>query len=107
MPRSNNKSVGKNKPKSRSVKKNKSHGKNKPKVSTKKNKSSTKNKNKSSTRNKNKSSSKKKRPLNEYFKLMLEAKKAGKESFEYKGQTYVGKKHDKLGMVYKKGAKSN
>ena len=105
MPRSNNKSVGNNKPKSRSVKKNKSYsknksqGKNKPKVSTKKNKST-------SSKNKNKSSSKKKRPLNEFFKKMLEAKKAEKESFEYKGKTYVGKKHDKLGMVYKK-AKSN
>lgn len=43
-----------------------------------------------------------KRPLNGFFKLMLKAKKNGDESFVYNGQTYKGKKHDKLGMVYKK-----
>ena len=44
----------------------------------------------------------KKRKVNEYFKMMLEAKKAGKPSFIYKGNTYKGTKHEKLGMVYKK-----
>jgi len=44
----------------------------------------------------------KKRKVNEYFKMMLEAKKEGKSSFVYKGNTYKGTKHDKLGMVYKK-----
>ena len=34
--------------------------------------------------------------------FMLKAKKNGDESFVYNGQTYKGKKHDKLGMVYKK-----
>ena len=43
-----------------------------------------------------------KRPLNGFFKLMLKAKRNGDESFVYNGQTYKGKKHDKLGMVYKK-----
>ena len=43
-----------------------------------------------------------KRPLNGFFKLMLKAKANGDESFVYNGQTYKGKKHDKLGMVYKK-----
>ena len=44
----------------------------------------------------------KKRKVNEYFKMMLEAKKAGKPSFIYKGSTYKGTKHEKLGMIYKK-----
>ena len=43
-----------------------------------------------------------KRPLNGFFKLMLKAKAKGDESFVYNGQTYKGKKHPKLGMVYKK-----
>ena len=43
-----------------------------------------------------------KRPLNAYFKQMLAAKKAGLASFKYNGSTYVGKKHEKLGMIYKK-----
>ena len=42
-----------------------------------------------------------KKPLNAYFKLMLDAKKKGLASFKYNGKTYVGKKHDKLGMIYK------
>jgi hypothetical protein len=42
-----------------------------------------------------------KRPLNAYFKLMLDAKKKGLASFKYNGKTYVGKKHDKLGMIYR------
>ena len=55
---------------------------------------------KSSTRvSKSKSS---KRPLNEYFKLMLDAKKKGLDSFKYKGSLYKGRKHETLGMVYKK-----
>ena len=45
--------------------------------------------------------SKKKRKLNPYFKKMLAAKKANKASFEYNGKTYVGKKHPRLGMIYK------
>jgi hypothetical protein len=46
---------------------------------------------------------KKKRKMNEYFKMMLAAKKAGKPSFVYKGHTYKGTKHPRLGMVYKRG----
>ena len=45
---------------------------------------------------------KKKRKVNEYYKMMLEAKKANKPSFVYKGHTYKGTKHPRLGMVYKK-----
>tara|TARA_B110001450_G_C17419163_1_gene399104 strand:- start:118 stop:498 length:381 start_codon:yes stop_codon:yes gene_type:complete len=44
----------------------------------------------------------KKRGLNPYFKLMLAAKKKGDASFKYKGKTYKGKKHPRLGMIYKK-----
>jgi hypothetical protein len=33
---------------------------------------------------------------------MLKAKKAGAASFKYKGKTYKGRKHHRLGMVYKK-----
>ena len=88
----NNKSTENNKsnPNNKSSENNKSNENNKPKPK----------------KNKNKKSKKGKRPLNQYFKLMLEAKKAGKDSFEYKGKTYVGKKHETLGMVYKK-SKSN
>ena len=43
-----------------------------------------------------------KRKLNPYFKLMLDAKKKGLESFKYKGKTYKGRKHERLGMIYKK-----
>ena len=56
---------------------------------------------KKSSRKKRKSTGKK-RPLNAYFKLMLAAKKAGKDSFVYKGSTYRGKKHHRLGMIYRK-----
>lgn len=56
---------------------------------------------KKSSRKKRKSTGKK-RPLNAYFKLMLAAKKAGKDSFVYKGSTYRGKKHHRLGMIYKR-----
>jgi hypothetical protein len=45
---------------------------------------------------------KRKRGLNPYFKLMLAAKKKGAASFKYKGKTYKGRKHNRLGMIYKK-----
>ena len=51
---------------------------------------------------KKKATKKKKRPLNAYFKLMLEAKKTGAKSFKYKGKTYVAKKVKNLGVVYKR-----
>ena len=44
----------------------------------------------------------KKRGLNPFFKLMLNAKKKGLASFKYKGKTYKGRKHHRLGMIYKK-----
>lgn len=44
----------------------------------------------------------KKRKLNKFFALMLKAKKSGAKSFKYNGKTYVGKKHKRLGMIYKK-----
>ena len=43
-----------------------------------------------------------KRKLNPFFKLMLAAKKKGAPSFVYKGKTYKGKKHPRLGMIYRK-----
>ena len=43
-----------------------------------------------------------KRGLNPFFKLMLAAKKKGAASFKYKGKTYKGRKHNRLGMIYKK-----
>ena len=45
-----------------------------------------------------------KRPLNAYFKKMLEAKITKAASFMYKGKKYVGKSHKRLGMIYKKQA---
>ena len=42
------------------------------------------------------------RQLNEYFKLMLSAKKSNKPFFMYKNKKYVGRKHQRLGMIYKK-----
>ena len=45
---------------------------------------------------------KKKKKLNEFFVLMLDAKKKGLKSFKYKKNTYVGTKKKHLGMVYKK-----
>lgn len=54
------------------------------------------------TRKKRKTRKGKKRPLNAYFKLMLNAKKKGLASFKYKGKTYKGKKHNRLGMIYRK-----
>ena len=44
----------------------------------------------------------KKRPLNPYFKMMIAAKKNNKPFFIYKNTKYVGRKHDRLGMIYKK-----
>ena len=43
-----------------------------------------------------------KRKLNAFFKAMLSAKKSKAKSFSYKGKTYVGKKHHRLGMIYSK-----
>ncbi len=43
-----------------------------------------------------------KKPLNAFFKLMLDAKKKGLTSFKYNMKTYKGKKHPKLGLIYKK-----
>ncbi len=43
-----------------------------------------------------------KRPLNAFFKLMLDAKKRGLTSFKYNGNNYKGKKHEKLGMIFKR-----
>jgi hypothetical protein len=63
----------------------------------KKGKKSRRTRKKRSTRKKGK-----KRGLNAYFKLMLNAKKKGLSSFKYKGKTYKGKKHHRLGMIYKK-----
>ena len=37
-----------------------------------------------------------------FFKLMLDAKKKGLASFKYNGKTYKGRKHKRLGMIYKK-----
>ena len=57
---------------------------------------------KTSKRTKSKKGSKKKRKLNQYFKLMLNAKKKKLKSFMYKGAEYVGKEHPRLGMIYRK-----
>ena len=43
-----------------------------------------------------------KRKLNAFFSAMLKAKKSKAKSFSYKGKTYVGKKHHRLGMIYSK-----
>ena len=50
------------------------------------------------TKDSKKSSKKKKKKVNEYFKLMLDAKKKDLPSFTYKGSTYYRKK-TKTGMV--------
>lgn len=42
-----------------------------------------------------------KKPLNDYFKAMLKAKKEGVPSFKYKNSTYK-KKEGKNGMVFYK-----
>jgi hypothetical protein len=59
-------------------------------------------KKKETTKKESKNTTKKKKPVNAYFKMMLEAKKEGKESFMYNGSLYKGTKHPRLGMVYKK-----
>ena len=43
-----------------------------------------------------------KRKLNAFFKAMLAAKKSKAKSFKYKGKTYKGRKHHRLGMIYSK-----
>lgn len=43
-----------------------------------------------------------KRPLNLYFQAMLKAKRSGEKMFTYKGNKYVGQRHNKLGMIYRK-----
>ncbi len=48
---------------------------------------------------------KKGKKLNEFFKLMIAAKKSNAPSFKYKGKTYkrkVGTKKNKTMVVYKK-----
>jgi len=42
------------------------------------------------------------KPLNEYFKVMLDAKRSGAESFQYKGSTYVKSAGKNNIVVYKK-----
>jgi hypothetical protein len=51
--------------------------------------------------NKSKRTSRK-RPLNNYFKAMLSAKKNNLSSFNYNGKKYVGSQHKHLGMIYRK-----
>ena len=58
-------------------------------------------------RRKRKSQKGGKRKMNAFFKQMLAAKRAGKTEFTYtkkggKSQRYVGRKHARLGMVYRK-----
>jgi len=43
-----------------------------------------------------------KRKMNEYFKMMIAAKKKKSPFFIYKGRKYVGREHNRLGMIYKK-----
>jgi len=59
-------------------------------------------KSKKNMRSQKKSSGKSKRKLNAFFKQMLSAKKQGLASFSYKNKTYNGRKHPRLGMIYKK-----
>ena len=42
-----------------------------------------------------------KKKLNEFFKVMLKAKRAGAASFKYKGKTYKGRKHHRLNGLQK------
>ena len=74
----------------------------KPKKSKKNRRKSRNKENMDPKSKKSKKSKGKKRKMNEYFKTMLAAKKANKPSFVYKGKTYKGVEHDKLGMIYKK-----
>jgi hypothetical protein len=43
-----------------------------------------------------------KKSLNNYFKLMLNAKKQNLSSFVYNKKKYIGTKHKHLGMIYRK-----
>lgn len=52
---------------------------------------------------KSRKSGKKKRPLNDFFKAMMAAKKNIVQSFTYKGKTYK-RKEGKNGMVFYKKA---
>ena len=52
---------------------------------------------------KSRKSGKKKRPLNDFFKAMMAAKKNNVPSFTYKGKTYK-RKEGKNGMVFYKKA---
>ena len=45
---------------------------------------------------------KSKKKMNDFFKVMLKAKKSKSPSFKYKGHVYKGVKHNLLGMIYKK-----
>lgn len=56
-----------------------------------------------SRRSKTRKSGKKKRPLNEFFKAMMAAKKNNVPSFTYKGKNYK-RKEGKNGMVFYKKA---
>ena len=51
---------------------------------------------------KKKKEKKSKKKLNDFFKLMLDAKKKGLAMFKYNNNTYKGRKHKRLGMIYKK-----
>ena len=67
-----------------------------------KRKKGRKSKRKSRKGKKTKKKTRKKRKLNKFFALMLAAKKKKLPSFKYNGKTYKGKKHHRLGMIYKK-----
>ena len=45
-----------------------------------------------------------KRKMNEYFKKMTQARKEGKKSFTYKGNTYKASKAKTGLLVYKKSS---
>ena len=68
-------------------------------------KSRAKPKAKMTTKTKPKSTKKTKRPLNDYFNLMLDAKKKDLDSFEYKGTTYVKKNNKNNIVVYNEKSK--
>lgn len=60
---------------------------------------------KAGSRKKGKKGKKGKKKLNEFFTLMIAAKKSNAPSFKYKGKTYkrkVGTKKNKTMVVYKK-----
>jgi hypothetical protein len=45
---------------------------------------------------------KKKKKPNKFILAMNAARKEKKDKFEYNGTTYVGVKHEKFGMIYRK-----